>query len=232
MKIANRQSRVGSLTSFRDFPRCSHRCTLCTCVHASITCSPPRAARAKGEAGGGGGVGGRGGGKRAGGGSRGRRRRGVGNLTPSPPVASAIATSPPRNYPSPVAEVWSIDRSRPTLLCHPSYPPLLSFSLSYELPLSSSSSSPSFCLSFADSCVSYFSPLYRPPSPSMRDAHAGSSCSMHKSRRESCLSMPCLDGDSKLRTSNLSRTSSPSTPRKCCSSGSRDIQFRSRVTAY
>lgn len=30
-----------SLTSFRDFPWCSHRCTLCTCVHASITCPPP-----------------------------------------------------------------------------------------------------------------------------------------------------------------------------------------------
>lgn len=58
-----------------------------------------------------------------------RRRKGIerearmrGNWTPSPPVASAIATSPPRNYPSPVAEVWSIDRSCPTLLCHPFHP--------------------------------------------------------------------------------------------------------------
>lgn len=37
-EIAKRQS--GSLTSSCDFPRCSHRCTLCTCVHASITRSP------------------------------------------------------------------------------------------------------------------------------------------------------------------------------------------------
>lgn len=65
-----------------------------TCVHASITCPPPVA----------------GGGRRRGWMEGGEAVGRGTNRTLSPPVASAIATSPPRNYLVPVVYRWSIDR--------------------------------------------------------------------------------------------------------------------------
>lgn len=138
--------RARSLTSSRDFPQRSHRCTLCTCVHASITRSPsltePRGER----------------GWSVGGAAVAVTREG-GELNPRHhQLRPRLQLYPPTQLSQSSSRVGSIDR--PSDIAPPPLPRL-------STPLPSLSrvcvDASSFCPSFAGSCISYFSspPLSR-----------------------------------------------------------------------